>query len=57
MPVDSPDSKTLYYLKEGRGTTDLFRSAADGSGETGLVRGIAYNGFAVAADRIFTSRP
>ena len=26
---------------------------ADGSGETGLVRGIAYDGFAVAADRIY----
>jgi Tol biopolymer transport system component len=53
MPVDSPDSKTLYYLKERRGTDDLFRSAADGSGETELVRGIAYFGFAVAADRIY----
>jgi Tol biopolymer transport system component len=53
MPVDSPDSKTLYYLKERRGTDDLFRSAADGSGETELVRGIAYVGFAVAADRIY----
>ena len=53
MPVDSPDSKTLYYLKDGRGTGDLFRSGADGSGETGLVRGVAYDGFAVAADRIY----
>jgi Tol biopolymer transport system component len=53
MPVDSPDSKTLYYLKEGRGTGGLFRSAADGSGETPLVWGIAYYGFAVAADRIY----
>ena len=49
MPVDSPDSKTLYYLKEG----DLFRSAADGSGETELVKGVAYMGFAVAAHRIY----
>jgi len=53
MPVDSPDSKTLYYLKDGRGTGELFRSGADGSGETGLVTGIAYDGFAVAADRIY----
>ena len=41
-------------LPQGRtGTGDLFRSAADGSGETELVRGIAYVGFAVAADRIY----
>jgi Tol biopolymer transport system component len=53
MPADSPDSKTLYYLKEGRGTEDLFRSAADGSGETELVRAIEFYSFAVAADRIY----
>ena len=63
MPVDSPDSKTLYYLRddpplsvrfnERSGTDDLFRSAADGSGETKLVTGIANFGFAVAADRIY----
>jgi Tol biopolymer transport system component/DNA-binding winged helix-turn-helix (wHTH) protein len=53
MPVDSPDSKTLYYLKAERGTEDLFRSAADGDGETELVRAIEFRGFAVAADRVY----
>jgi len=53
MPVDSPDSKTLYYLKGDLDDNYLVRSAADGSGETRLVKGIAYFGFDVAADRIY----
>jgi Tol biopolymer transport system component len=51
MPVDSPDSKTLYYTKAEPGGK-LFRSAADGSGEKELLRGSTW-GFAVAADRIY----
>ena len=52
LPVDSSDSKTLYYLKDvvnGK----LFRSAVDGSGETQLLSGVSYWGFAVAGDRIY----
>jgi hypothetical protein len=52
LPIDSPDSKTLYYLK-GNPDAKLFRSAADGSGETELLSGVAYWSFAVAADRIY----
>jgi hypothetical protein len=51
MPVDSPDSKTLYYTKAEPGGK-LFRSAADGSGEKELLRGSTWS-FAVAADRIY----
>ena len=39
MPVDSPDSKTLYYLKDGRGTGDLFRSARGRQRRDGVGQG------------------
>jgi len=46
---ESADSKSLYYMRED----NLYRSGADGSGETLLVSGIAFNGFTVAAERIY----
>jgi len=52
MVIESPDSKHLYYIKAGP-DGKLFRSGVDGSGETELLSGVAYWGFAVTDDRIY----
>jgi Tol biopolymer transport system component len=48
--IDSPDSKSLYYSDD---YAKLFRSDADGGGETELLNGLSWQSFAVAADRIY----
>jgi len=47
--VASADSNFLYYSDGAR----LFRSAADGSGETELLKDVSWPGFAVARDRVY----
>ncbi len=47
--IDSPDSKSLYYSDGAK----LFRSDADGGGETELLNDVSWSSFAVAADRIY----
>jgi Tol biopolymer transport system component/DNA-binding winged helix-turn-helix (wHTH) protein len=47
--IDSFDSKNLYYSEGGK----LFRSAADGAGETELLNDLAWSSFAVGRDRIY----
>jgi len=47
--IDSADSKTLYYSDVRK----VFRSAADGSGETELLNDLDWWSFAVARDRVY----
>jgi Tol biopolymer transport system component/DNA-binding winged helix-turn-helix (wHTH) protein len=49
--IDSPDSKSLFYSDGG--AKKLFRSDADGGGETELLNDMFLGSFAVAADRIY----
>lgn len=45
----------MYYVDSGRDAT-LFRSALDGSGETEVLKGVAFGGFALAAGRVYYLR-
>jgi Tol biopolymer transport system component/DNA-binding winged helix-turn-helix (wHTH) protein len=52
---ESPDGQALYYTKTEQNAA-LFRSTLEGTQENEVVRGVAYRGFAVAADRIYYLR-
>jgi WD40 repeat protein len=47
--IDSTDSKSLYFCEGAK----LFRTGANGDGETELVKDISWASFAVARDRIY----
>jgi len=55
IAFDSPDSKFLYYTKTEQ-NAKLFRSSVDGSGETGVLSGVANRAFVVTGDQIFYER-
>jgi hypothetical protein len=55
VAFESPDGKTLFYTKFDQ-NANLWRSAADGSGETEVLKGVAFRGFVVTADRVYYLR-
>jgi Tol biopolymer transport system component len=55
VAFESPDGKALFYTKIDQ-NAKLWRSAADGSGETVVLDGVAFRGFVVAADRVYYLR-
>jgi Tol biopolymer transport system component len=55
VAFEAPDGKALFYTKTDQ-NAKLGKSAVDGSGETVLLDGVAFRGFAVAADRVYYLR-
>jgi len=55
IAFEAPDRKALFYMKTDQ-TAKLWRSAADGRGETEVLDGVASLGFVITADLVYYLR-